>query len=299
MYYIRKQIKGVNYKLNKKNYGEGMRYLFSLSKNTGYTFILDMAVILHFIALMMFIHAEKSIFNEVLFWNFGLEEGLVVTLDKLLIYFVFFLAIFFLQYNRWGTYFIVFSYVFTYTVLLFMYGADLYRSFIPFSHCSRYLLPFVLFYINFRTKVFPFQSILLWAVACVFLSHGIEAFLIKPQFVDIILGFASKLNIASLNENTVNSILLVIAGLDILVALSVFLIPNKLSLLYMTIWGLVTALSRFWYFELWWEASAEFFLRSSHFLIPCYILLTHKSVFLYHNLKIDILAYFRRKRYVP
>lgn len=71
-----------------------------------------------------------------------------------------------------------------------------------------------------------------------FLGHGIFALQLKPRFIELLTAFTG---IASEAANTT---MLIIGGIDVLVAILALVYPLRLILIYASVWGFLTALAR-------------------------------------------------------
>ena len=82
------------------------------------------------------------------------------------------------------------------------------------------------------------------AAAAVFTTHGVEAILVHPVFVDYLIGAADKLLTLQITQATAETSLRVIGLIDI--ALAVLILVDRWWPIaaYMAFWGIVTALSR-------------------------------------------------------
>ena len=84
---------------------------------------------------------------------------------------------------------------------------------------------------------------LILATASTFITHGVEAILHHPGFVDLILGSLKRISL-SISEATSYQILFVIGVMDITLGGFIFFSRNVKLLIWIAIWGGVAALSR-------------------------------------------------------
>ena len=108
------------------------------------------------------------------------------------------------------------------------------------------------------------------AAATVFATHGFEALMQHPRFIDYIIGTTHNLSGHFLTESTAIQIMRVIGVLDIAVAVLILVRPHPAVLYWMAFWGLITALARVTTFGI--GHHHEVFVRTAHFLAPLAIL---------------------------
>jgi uncharacterized membrane protein YphA (DoxX/SURF4 family) len=83
-----------------------------------------------------------------------------------------------------------------------------------------------------------------WALAIVFVAHGIEALQHNPPFLDLLINTSSQLFGARLSETTARHCLTAIGGLDLAVALACLTTRSPTVACWMAFWGISTAASR-------------------------------------------------------
>lgn len=110
-------------------------------------------------------------------------------------------------------------------------------------------------------------EVLRWATAIVFLAHGIEAWLLNPKFVDLLLLSANQLLGADLTQESAESLLKLIGVADILAAFGCMFSRWRPLLWWMAAWGLITASSRLVAYP-WQMALHETLTRVAHFGLP-------------------------------
>lgn len=155
------------------------------------------------------------------------------------------------------------------------------------SNSLKVFLPFALlaWQWNFcRTAIFCCR----WLVALTFVGHGLRALFDYPLYLDYLIHFFSLIHIQFL-PSTILMFLHAIGTIDI--ALSHHLCFYKLMrikwvLIYMALWGLVTALARVFFSGMgaWHEVS----IRAPHFLVPLallYLLKQQKAAWQQEQLK--------------
>lgn len=71
-----------------------------------------------------------------------------------------------------------------------------------------------------------------------FLGHGIFALQLKPRFIELLTAFTGIAGEAA------NTTMLIIGGIDVLVAILALVYPLRLILIYASVWGFLTALAR-------------------------------------------------------
>lgn len=101
------------------------------------------------------------------------------------------------------------------------------------------------------------------AVAAEYIGHGAFGLMTKPAWLPY-------LAVAGIGENEAYPLMQAIGALDILLGLSILFVPTRAALLYMTVWGLWTALLRPLAGESAWEAVE----RAGNYGVPLALLMT-------------------------
>ncbi len=81
-------------------------------------------------------------------------------------------------------------------------------------------------------------------LALTFATHGWEALQQHPSFVDLIIVGSQRLTSWAWSEATARNLLWVIGAIDLVAAVLVISKPTRSLLIYMSLWGLITAVSR-------------------------------------------------------
>ena len=110
------------------------------------------------------------------------------------------------------------------------------------------------------------------AIAVTFIAHGIKACVAVPQFVDFNIVAASTVLGWTMSESTSRALLFAIGIVDILVALLVVCVRWRFAIMYMAVWGFLTAAVRLVVFG-WEHGWHEWATRAPHFGIPLAIAL--------------------------
>ena len=142
----------------------------------------------------------------------------------------------------------------------------------PAAHALRYGTPLALALLAFGQPVGEEQATMLLRVslAFVFFTHGAEALLHYPRFIDLIIGSTENLAGWRITESQARSFLTVIGTMDVALGLMILLRPSPVLLAWMAIWGLVTALSRVT--SLGWDSYRDVLIRATHFIVPFVLL---------------------------
>jgi len=143
-----------------------------------------------------------------------------------------------------------------------------------FEYSLQFSLPFFFYYSIQRVELGP--RFIFWlkiAAAITFICHGLYAIGYYPQpgtFMEM------TVEIMGCSDHTASSFLKLMGILDFVVASLIFL-PKfaRLALLYMVVWGFLTALARIWtnfdfgnIGEHLHQTGFAFLFRAGHFLIP-------------------------------
>ena len=115
-----------------------------------------------------------------------------------------------------------------------------------------------------------------FAIALVFVDHGAKALLAEPQFIDYLIATFRRIGISVAETQSV-IVLRVIGVADILLAVHLLILKperNRAVLIWIAIWGAVTAFARITYGGVGnWH---EVLIRSSHFVIPITLLINDR-----------------------
>lgn len=111
------------------------------------------------------------------------------------------------------------------------------------------------------------MQMLRYAVAMVFLAHGIEAWQLNPKFVDLIINSAQRVAGWNISESAAEVCLASIGGIDMMIAIACVGVRSRTVMWWMAFWGFATALSRL-VANGWQMSWHETFARTPHFGIP-------------------------------
>jgi len=147
------------------------------------------------------------------------------------------------------------------------------------SQAVRYLTPVVLLMaipgpssnVLSRSRLTDAVALLRVAVALTFVAHGLKAIYHFAGFETLIIGTADNLLGWELSQQDVSLPLLVIGGVDLLVAGLLLVNRWRIVPLYMALWGLITAASRMT--EAGWAAYPDTLLRALNCGAPLAIFL--------------------------
>ncbi|MFA9478122.1 hypothetical protein ACERK3_07400 [Phycisphaerales bacterium AB-hyl4] len=165
--------------------------------------------------------------------------------------------------------------VMTEAVCGYVFGGYHFSEWTVAAHVMRYVAPLVLAMLvvapglrwwSARRRSMAAAWGLRLGLACLFATHGLEAYRLHPGFVDLIIGSADNVLGVRVSESQAGVMLRVIGVIDLMVAAAVLVLPMRYVLWWLAFWGLVTALSRTTALGLGhWH---EVLLRSSHVLGP-------------------------------
>jgi hypothetical protein len=86
--------------------------------------------------------------------------------------------------------------------------------------------------------------VLRWAAAITFFAHGIEAWLLHPEFVDLLISSSQNILGVVMPQSLAERLLKIIGGMDFLIAIACISTRWRVVLWWMAFWGGVTAVSR-------------------------------------------------------
>lgn len=183
--------------------------------------------------------------------------------------------------HRWGGCLMLpaFGYLLAEACLIAKMGGTGHAEWAPAAHALRYATPFALALLAMKEPFGEAQVTMLLRVslAMVFLTHGAEALLHFPRFIDLIIGSAENLAGWRVTESQAESILTAIGIADVAAAVLVLVIvkPSPALLWWMAVWGLITAFSRVTC--LGWDAYREVLLRATHVVVPLVLVLYRRK----------------------
>jgi hypothetical protein len=159
-------------------------------------------------------------------------------------------------------------------------GGKAFSDLTVLAHATRWGLPIILFWnIRAASKISNEQDIIgvNFIVACcsvTFIIHGWEAINLNPFFQDLLYNLFNPIGF-SMPASVNVMILKCIGTMDILLAVVILFLRRPKIFLWMSFWGLLTALSRpvTLGFDAWPEAA----MRAGNFCMPCILYFTYKS----------------------
>lgn len=163
-----------------------------------------------------------------------------------------------------------FAFLLAESCLVAKMGGTGHAEWAPAAHALRYGTPLALVLVAAFGEA-RIDGLLRLCLALVFVTHGAEALLHFPRFIDLIIGSAENLLGWRVTETQAKSALTAIGIADLVAGGLVLVRPHPALLWWMAFWGLVTALSRMTC--LGWEAYREVLLRATHVLVPVVLVL--------------------------
>lgn len=111
------------------------------------------------------------------------------------------------------------------------------------------------------------MQLLRWAVAIVFVAHGIEALQLNPKFTDLLIGSTQRTLGVELSETSAERMLMAVGVIDIVVAITCVCVRSLAIIGWIALWGGLTACSRI--VALGWETAwHEALTRVPHCGVP-------------------------------
>lgn len=108
-------------------------------------------------------------------------------------------------------------------------------------------------------------------LALTFITHGFEALLQHPGFLDLVMQANQSLIPQQNSTVLATNLLLLIGVIDLLVGLVVLFRPSRTALVYMAFWGAITAFSRMIFAP--YSGVFEALIRAPHFMLPLLIMI--------------------------
>ncbi len=180
---------------------------------------------------------------------------------------------------HWGKY-LVFTSVILLLLVAVLHGVDKIFFIVQFAEYTLQWGSLLLWYSAERSQERNLRHIYTWgaaAAAATFAAHGLYALNIFPRPGHFT---AMTMQILHVSEGAAATFLSIMGALDLVAALAVLLpwtLARRISLVYMIVWGLLTAIARYAahvHFQLpWWpralqEWTPEVLIRFPHFLAP-------------------------------
>ena len=145
-----------------------------------------------------------------------------------------------------------------------------------FEYSLQFSLPFFFYYLTGREEPSISPRFISWlkiAAGLTFICHGLYAVGYYPQPVSFM---EMTIEITGWSDDIASNFLKIMGGLDFVVAILIFLPKTaRPALLYMVIWGFLTALARIWtnfdfgnIVEHLHQTGFAFLYRVGHFLVP-------------------------------
>ncbi|MFO1053517.1 MAG: fibronectin type III domain-containing protein [Planctomycetota bacterium] len=117
-------------------------------------------------------------------------------------------------------------------------------QYVLLEEATRFLAPLAL---CLPTRRGASGAVLTIAVSATFLGHGLAALSLNPHFIDLLIGSARRVFGATLPQNAAEQTLIVIGVVDIACVAALLSTRARAVAVWMTCWGLITALSRMTY----------------------------------------------------
>jgi hypothetical protein len=208
--------------------------------------------------------SRPTVVNGLLYFDLGLEEGLARTVDRVA---AGLLAagglLVLLRPWRWPAALVLLWLVALASSITLRGDSEFSGIALP-AHATRYGAPLALLLLALPGEA-PARGCLRLAAALTFVTHGYEALVHNPHFLDLLLLSARRVG-ARLTEAQASAALDLIGWTDLVVAALVLLTRWRAVALYMAVWGAITAASRVT--ALGPGAWTEVGLRAANALVP-------------------------------
>lgn len=107
----------------------------------------------------------------------------------------------------------------------------------------------------------------------IFIVHGLGCLWMHPGYIDYLIGAWATFSGSYMNQAIAENMLIVIGVVDITIAVVILIKPLKHALLWMLIWGFLTALLRI--VDAGVFNYIEFLIRVPHFILPLALLILY------------------------
>lgn len=201
-----------------------------------------------------------DVWSSFLFMHGNWSDANALIAEKVLSICLFLYAILCLLYPGRVSAFPLFVFFLLDSILGIWIGGAWFSEWQLLAHMGRTVVPMA-FHLSNRGNVKLALIWMRWGLTFTFFVHGIEAWQSHPNFIDYIIGFSRR----SLSEAEVKIVLKSIAVIDVIAAIGLFYKLQKPAIIWMLIWGFLTALIRVW--EGGWIMYPEMFVRLPHALL--------------------------------
>lgn len=235
--------------------------------------VFSVAVVITIIGVLVTVlRGGGSGWNAWLFLDQGLSHRAAYQTELTLVLatLVFSVAGLILRQWRWATCFMIpaFAFLLTESCLIAKMGGVGHAEWAPAAHALRYGTPLALALLAMKEPFGEAQVMMLLRVslAFVFVTHGAEALMHYPRFIDLIIGSAENRLGWRITEAEAKNALTVIGIVDVITGVAILVRAFPALLWWMAVWGLVTAFSRMT--SLGWDAYRDVLMRVTHFVVP-------------------------------
>lgn len=167
--------------------------------------------------------------------------------------------------------FIIFA---TYVYAMVDQGGSPFTDYAFFANAMRLVAPLALIIYSIKYD-FCKKRILFYLIAIgicfTFISHGFEAILAHPWFVDMTIVLAKNTLNWAMSESIAEKLLLVVGVVDILSALTLIIFRSKIAAIWLSIWGFFTCFLRLANYGM--GGLPDFIIRLPHGILPIVALL--------------------------
>lgn len=226
--------------------------------------ILALCLLIQGISLGLYALIYETPLGSFLFLNMDLSEKLSFRLDDFLGILLIISSIISLFWKHFLIFFYIFICFFMFALFQTIIGGQFHSELTLFAQAIRYLTPLA-FYLLLRGSKYG-VSLLRVGISITFFTHGIEALIKEPLFIDFLIDALKGFN---LGEAGATNILILIGVMDILLALSSLWFKNRWIYFYMAIWGFITA-----FYRVLFEGGPgviSMLIRSGHFFVPLFL----------------------------
>lgn len=208
-----------------------------------------------------------SAMNGVLFLHMDLSESVTGYIDMAVLLILSVCAVRMLYRVRAFYFFPIIIWCLADSIFVLINGADAFASIAPFSHAVRWGAPVGLWWI-LKSNDGLEPGLWVWriTIGTTFAAHGLEALWHHPVFIDYLISAGDRLLDVEVAESTAAYFLSVIGVMDLFLAAQIILRRWRWVVLYMGLWGLITASGRMVHFGL--DAWFEVTLRLVHVGVP-------------------------------
>ena len=231
--------------------------------------LLIIIVLLQIIGDGINIFSQGSVVGKFCWLYLGMNDAVAYSLEKVAIVLVGLIAVFAAARTRRRWFFIVGLWFLGTSILTVYLGGKFASDYAIVARCVRFVVPFLLCLGPQAFSSFAFRALAL-SISLVFVTHGYEALIGHPRFIDYVIRIFENYMRITITESQTKAMLIIIGVQDVLLAVAVSIRAPRWALAYMTFWGALTATVRVLYSPIY--GISGFLIRAANWGVPLFLL---------------------------